>query len=100
MARTTPAQKPRGEHSMTSRTGLAAGGTVGEPSFSIMLPSILLGDGPGWPSCQGRSGRTGIALTGPHCLYTYLIPVIPDDIKLRPHGRAEQREILPCRSSR
>src|SRR5215831_19773508 len=79
MARTTPAQKPRGEHSMTSRTGLAFG-ELGVFSLLLMSPDPARtwpGHGPAGSPCQGRPRPQGIAQEGLYCLYNYRIPVIP-----------------------
>jgi uncharacterized protein len=45
-----------------------------------------------WPDPM-RPGKTdpGIALGGPDCLYKGQFPVIPDDLVLRPEGRAERK---------
>src|SRR5262244_3025810 len=94
MARTTPAQKPRGEHSMTSRTGLASG-ELGVFSLLLMSPDPARtwpGHGPAGSPCQGRPRPQGIAQEGLYCLYNYRIPVIPDDL-LRPPGERSAKAI-------
>ena len=50
-----------------------------------------VGHGPGTLPCQGDTPATGIAQTGPCCLYNYRIPVIPDDNCVVPQGRAKSQ---------
>src|SRR5262249_51985162 len=93
MARTTPAQKPRGEQSMTSRIGFLAGGAAEFGSLLFMLPFGSVGPrsghGPGTLPCQGDRPISGIAQTRPYCLYNHRIPVIPDDNCFVSQGRAK-----------
>src|SRR5215467_15379935 len=76
MARTTPAQKPRGEHSITSRTGLASG-ELGVFSLLFMSPDPTRtwpGHGPAGSPCQGRPRPRGLHKRA--CI-AYIIVVFP-----------------------
>ena len=86
MARTTPAQKPRGEHSST-RSGGLPGAAIGSIGMS-MLDDMGFATG----RCCLSSACPAIATSaGSDAYIPGYIPVIPDDKRLRPEGRAERR---------
>ena len=86
MARTTPAQKPRGEHSSTFKTGFSAAintsrsGGIPYARHGARRPPLSSRD-----HCMGR--------TEP--LYSGHFPIIADDLVLRPKGGRSVRRISP-----
>src|SRR5262249_31773009 len=81
MARTTPAQKPRGEQSKTLRTGLGELDSMFRPRKRANLARISGMDmGCPAPACQAcRLHDPGAAP-----IFHLLFPIIIDDPKLRP----------------
>src|ERR1700682_669208 len=81
MARTTPAQNPRGEHSST-----LSGGKPEKPLFSALIATT-------WGGSRGPVKRADLPLRkGRGDAYIpATFPVIADDIGLRPRGRPERR---------
>jgi len=82
MARTTPAQKPRGEHKSTFKAG-----------FSTINPSRQADSrnpDMGRPARRCQVGTIAWLGSSPYIAATF--PIIADDLVLRPAGRAEREE--------
>ena len=90
MARTTPAQKPRGEHSSTLRAGFSGvfimSASEIAPIFREFLPPDM---GCAAPPCQDGM----VARVRPQSLYSGHFPIIIDDLVLRPAGGRSVEEI-------
>jgi hypothetical protein len=82
MARTTPAQKPRGEHSTTFNVGFGKSVTIeilGSAHFTRLFPPR---HGVRRPPLSSQNG----CMTPGLPLYSGHFPIIIDDLKLRPEA--------------
>src|SRR5258708_5819766 len=93
IARTTPAQKPRGEQSTIFRSGLACIGAISD----LVTPRRRAGNGQiwirTWDGFRALSRPFSRPLHGqPRTAYIGVIPVIADDHRLRLQKRWAKRK--------
>ncbi len=93
MARTTPAQKPRGEHSSTLSAGFSGALTILSSKSRRFFANFKPRHGPRRPALSSRDGCMGPTQS----LYSGHFPIITDDLVLRPTGGRSVEEILPWR---